>query len=69
MEQSDAGGTVGIVLDVCNACVDAVLVVTTEVDQTVLALVATTLVTGSDATGVVTAALLGERTNQGLFRG
>ena len=69
VQQCDACGTVGIVLDVCNACVHAVLVVTTEVDQTVLALVAATLVTGGDATGVVTAAGLVKRTKQGLFRG
>ena len=42
---------------------------TTEVDQTVLALVAATLVTGGDAAGVVTAAGLVKRTKQGLFRG
>ena len=52
----------------CNACVNAVLVVTTEVDQTVLAFVAATLVTGGDAAGVVTAAGLVKRTKQGLFR-
>ena len=54
----------GIVLDLGNAGVDAVLVVATEVDQTVLALVATTLVTGRDLTGVVTATLFGQRTHQ-----
>ena len=69
VQQCDACGTVGIVLDVCNACVHAVLVVTTEVDQTVLALVAATLVTGGDAAGVVTAAGLVKRTKQGLLRG
>ncbi len=68
VQEGDASRTVRIVLDFGNAGVDAVFVVTTEVDQTVLALVATTLVTGRDLTGVVTAALFGQRTYQRLFR-
>jgi hypothetical protein len=46
VQEGDASRAVRIVLDFGNAGVDAVLVVATEVDQTVLALVATTLVTG-----------------------
>ena len=69
VQKRNACGAVRVVLDVCNACVHTVFVVTTEVDQTVLTLVPTALVASGDATGVVTAALLRERTNQGLFRG
>ena len=69
VQEGDASGAVGVVLDVSDLGGHAVLVVTTEVDQTVLALVAATLVTGGDAAGVVTAAGLVKRTKQGLFRG
>src|SRR6476660_1686076 len=68
VQEGDASRAVRIVLDFGNAGVDAVLVVATEVDQTVLALVATTLVTGRDLTGVVTATLFREGTYQRLFR-
>jgi glucosamine 6-phosphate synthetase-like amidotransferase/phosphosugar isomerase protein len=50
VQKSDASGTVWVVLDVSYGRWNAVLVVTTEVDQTVLTLVATTNVTGGDAT-------------------
>jgi hypothetical protein len=59
VQEGDASRTVRIVLNFGNAGVNAVFVVATEVDQTVLALVATTLVTGCDLTGVVTATLFG----------
>src|SRR5688572_12263248 len=68
VQEGDASRAVRIVLDFCNAGVDAVLVVAAEVDQTVLTLVSTTLVTGRDLTGVVTATLFGQRTYQRLFR-
>ena len=53
VQQRDARRAVGVVLDVSDLGVDAVLVVATEVDDAVLALVATTDVTGRDATLVV----------------
>src|SRR6478735_1919095 len=68
VQEGDASRAVRIVLDFGNAGVDAVLVVATEVDQTVLALVSTTLVTGGDLAGVVTATLFREGTYQRLFR-
>src|SRR5699024_7083432 len=68
VEQGDTSGTVRVVLDVSNLCRNAVLVVTTEVDHAVCALVSATLVSGGDLTGVVTATALGERANQRLFR-
>src|SRR5699024_1388666 len=55
VQQCDVGRTVWVVLDVCDFCRYAVLVATTEVDQAVLALVATTAVAGCDATKVVAA--------------
>src|SRR5690606_34791528 len=47
--------------------VHAVLVIATEVDNAVLALVSTTDVTGSDTTLVIAAAGLGQRAQQGLL--
>ena len=38
VQQCDVGGTVRVVLDVSDLCRNAVLVITTEVDDTVLAL-------------------------------
>src|SRR5690606_37613082 len=67
VQQRDARGAVGVVLDVRDAGVDAVLVVATEVDHAVLALVATTDVTGRDATLVVATAGLRQRTQQRLL--
>jgi hypothetical protein len=49
VQQRDARGAVGVVLDVSDLGVDAVLVVATEVDDAVLALVATADVAGGDA--------------------
>ena len=54
MEQSNTSSAVGVVLDVSDLGVHAILVVTTEVDHAVLALVATTDVAGGDAASVVT---------------
>jgi hypothetical protein len=64
VQECDARRAVGIVFDLSYAGVNAVLIVAAEVDQTVLTLVSTTLVTGCDLAGVVTAALFGERTHQ-----
>ena len=69
VQQRDAGGAVGVVLDVRDLGGHAVLVVTTEVDHTVGALVATALVAGGDATAVVAATGLAERAHQGLLGG
>jgi hypothetical protein len=49
VEQRDVRGAVRVVLDVRDLGVGAVLVVATEVDDAVGALVATTLVPGGDA--------------------
>src|SRR5690606_32079081 len=68
VQERDARGAVGVVLDVRDLRGDAVLVVATEVDDAVGALVATTLVTGGDATGAVAAAALAQRTDQRLLR-
>jgi hypothetical protein len=59
VKQCNASGTVWVVLDVCNYCWHAILVVTTEVDYTVLALVPSTDVAGGDAASRVTATGLG----------
>ena len=69
VQQRDARGAVGVVLDVSDLGVDAVLVVALEVDDAVLALVATTDVTGRDAAGVVASTGLRQRTEQRLLRG
>src|SRR4051812_31290828 len=68
VQQCDPGGAVGVVLDVRDLGRHAVLVVTTEVDDPVGALVATTLVTGGDPAGVVAAALAVQRADQRLLR-
>ena len=67
VEQGDARGAVGVVLDVSDLRGHAVLVVTTEVDETVGALVATTLVAGGDTTGGVTSTGLAQRAHQRLL--
>src|ERR1700712_448767 len=67
VQQRDAGGAVGVVLDVRDLGRHAVLVVATEVDDAVGALVATTLVTGGDPALVVAAALLGQRAGPGTL--
>ena len=69
MQQCDASGAVGVVLNVSDLGQHAVFVVTTEVDQTVLALVATTDVTRCDATLVVTSTGLRQGAQQRLLGG
>src|SRR5690606_5234273 len=68
VQQRDPGGAVRVVLDVRDLRRDAVLVVTAEVDDAVGPLVPAAPVPGRDAAVVVTAALLGERTQQRLLR-
>src|SRR6185503_5563620 len=68
VQQCDVRGAVRVVLDVRDLGVDAVLVVATEVDHAVRALVATALVPGGDPTVCVAAALTVQRTNQRLLR-
>ncbi|AIY01718.1 hypothetical protein ART_2119 [Arthrobacter sp. PAMC 25486] len=68
VQEGNASGAVGIVFDLSNASVNAILVVTTEVNQAVLALVATTLVTSRDTTSVIAATLFGQGTDQRLLR-
>src|SRR5690606_37058602 len=60
---------VRVVLDVCDLRGHAILVRTTEVDDSVGALVATTDVAGRDPTAGVAATGLGERTHERLLRG
>src|SRR5688572_9358496 len=67
VEQRDACSAVGVVLDVSDLGRHAVLVVATEVDHAVLALMATTDVTRRDAALVVAAAGLRQRTEQRLL--
>ena len=68
VQQRDVRGAVRVVLDVRDLGVDAVLVVATEVDHAVGALVATTLVPGGDPAVRVAAALAVQRANQRLLR-
>ena len=68
VQQRDARGAVGVVLDVRDLGRHAVLVVATEVDDAVGALVTATLVPGGDPALVVAAALLGQRARQRLLR-
>src|SRR3954453_20634879 len=67
VQQRDARGAVGVVLDVRDLGRHAVLVVATEVDDAVGALVTATLVTGGDAALVVAATVLRQRTRQRLL--
>src|SRR6185437_2404167 len=69
VQQRDAGGAVGVVLDVRDLRRHAVLVVPTEVDDAVGALVAAALVTDRHATLRVTAALGVQRADQRRLRG
>ncbi len=57
-QQSDVCGTVRIVFNTLDSGWNAIFVVATEIDQTVMLLVATTDMTGSDPTIVVTTASL-----------
>jgi hypothetical protein len=66
VQKSNTSGTVRIVLNSSDLSWDVILA-TLEVDTTVLALVATTLVTGSDAAIVVAASLLWQRLEKGLL--
>ena len=68
VQQRDARGAVRVVLDVRDLGRHAVLVVTTEVDHSVGALVAAALVANGHTTGVVTAALAVQRADQRLLR-
>src|SRR6185503_19867057 len=68
VQQRDARGAVGVVLDVRDLGRHAVLVVATEVDAAVGTLVTAALVPGGDPALVVAAALLGHRTRQRLLR-
>lgn len=68
VQERDARGAVRVVLDVRDLGRHAVLVVTTEVDHAVGALVTATLVANGDPTGVVTAALAVQGANQRLLR-
>src|SRR5690606_15549399 len=68
VQQRDARGAVGVVLDVSDLGVHAVLVIATEVDDAVLALVATTDVAGGDAALVVAATGLRQRAEERLLR-
>ena len=67
VQERDAGGAVGVVLDGSDLGRHTVLVAL-EVDDAVLTLVAATLVTGGDAAEVVAAGLLGQRLEQRLLR-
>src|SRR6185437_9523417 len=69
MQQRDVGGPVGVVFDVRDLGVDAILVVATEVDHPVGTFVATTLVAGGDAAVRVTPTVTMQRAHQRLLRG
>ena len=66
VQQGDASGAVGVVLDRGDLGRDVVLAAL-EVDATILALVAAALVTGGDAAVVVAAGLLGQGLQEGLL--
>src|SRR6476661_2770487 len=69
VQQGDTRGAVGVVLDVSDLGRHAVLVVATEIDQPVGALVSATLVPGGDTTVCVTSTASVERANQRLLGG
>ena len=69
VEEGDAGRAVGVVLNVSDRRRDAVLVVTTEVNHAVLALMTAAAVAGGHATVVVTATGLVQRAQQRLLGG
>lgn len=66
MQQRDARGAVGVVLDVRDLGVDAVLVVATEIDQPVGTLVTATLVASGDAAVGVTSTGAVQRADERL---
>ena len=68
VQQRDAARAVGVVLDVRDLGRDAVLVVASEVDQPVGALVPTALVPGGDPAVRVAAALAVQRADERLLR-
>src|SRR3954453_6502160 len=68
VQQRDARGAVGVVLDVRDLRRHAVLVVTTEVDDAVGALMTAALMTDGDPAVHVAAALVVQRLDEGLFR-
>ncbi|SHU76344.1 Uncharacterised protein [Mycobacteroides abscessus subsp. abscessus] len=67
MQQRDARGAVGVVLDVRDLGVDAVLVVATEIDQPVGTLVTATLVASGDAAVGVTSTGAVQRADERLL--
>ena len=67
VQKGDVGGAVGVVLDVSDLGRHAVLVVATEIDQTVRALVTATLVPGGDTTVCVTSTATVQGANQRLL--
>src|SRR4051794_5055299 len=67
VQQRDARGAVGVVLDVRDLGRHAVLVVATEVDDAVGALVSAALVAGGDAAVAVAAALAVQRADERLL--
>src|SRR4051812_1628625 len=68
VQQRDAGGAVGVVLDVRDLGRDAVLVVAPEVDDAVGALVTAALVPGGDAAVHVASTLAVQGTDERLLR-
>src|SRR5699024_3375498 len=68
VEQRDVRGAVRVVLDVRDLGRHAVLVIATEVDDAVLALVAAALVAGGDVTVDVAATGLRQRAQQRLLQ-
>ena len=69
MQKCDTRSAVRVVLNVSDLCWHAIFVITTEVDETVGALMSATLVTNGDATGRVTTTLGVDRTDERLLRG
>ena len=69
VQQRDVGRAVRVVLDVSDLGWHTVFVVTTEVDQTVLAFVSTALVACGDVAVYVAATGLVQRAQQRLLRG
>ncbi|EFH71351.1 hypothetical protein GV51_0249 [Gardnerella vaginalis 5-1] len=68
MQQSDASGTVRVILNMSDLCWHAILVPTLEVDETILTLVTTAAMARSHAAVRVTTTSLAEFAYQRLFR-